>query len=145
MLKKGSGCGIQGLSRWPSARQRPGLGATRLVTMTQPAISTARSSGRPDPARAVEGRKVGGPRQRAAWQGDIGSARIVLERVAETGDAQASLALAETCDPLVLRKWSAYGTLAMQQRHSNSTRKPEPAASTKRKRDSMRYIGYVPS
>jgi hypothetical protein len=44
-------------------------------------------------------------------QGDIGSARIVLERAAETGNAQASFALAETYDPLVLRRWGAYGTL----------------------------------
>ena len=44
-------------------------------------------------------------------QGDIGSARIVLERAAATGNAQASFALAETYDPLVLGKWGAYGTL----------------------------------
>jgi hypothetical protein len=43
-------------------------------------------------------------------QGDIGSARIALERAAETGNAQASFALAETYDPLILRKWGAYGT-----------------------------------
>ena len=43
-------------------------------------------------------------------QGDIGSARIVLERAAETGSAQASFALAETYDPLVLPKWKTYGT-----------------------------------
>jgi hypothetical protein len=44
-------------------------------------------------------------------QGDIGSARMVLERAAETGNAQASFALAETYDPLILPKWGAYGTL----------------------------------
>jgi len=44
-------------------------------------------------------------------QGDIGSARVVLERAAETGNPQASFALAETYDPLVLRRWGAYGTL----------------------------------
>jgi TPR repeat protein len=43
-------------------------------------------------------------------QGDIGSARIVLERAADTGSAQASFALAETYDPLVLPKWGTYGT-----------------------------------
>jgi hypothetical protein len=43
-------------------------------------------------------------------QGDIGSARIVLERAAETGSAQASFALAETYDPLILPKWGTYGT-----------------------------------
>ncbi|HEX7920097.1 MAG TPA: hypothetical protein VF583_04040, partial [Bradyrhizobium sp.] len=43
-------------------------------------------------------------------QGDIGAARIVLERVAETGSAQASFALAETYDPLTLSTWGTYGT-----------------------------------
>ena len=43
-------------------------------------------------------------------QGNIGAARIVLERAAETGSAEASFALAETYDPLVLTRWGTYGT-----------------------------------
>jgi hypothetical protein len=43
-------------------------------------------------------------------QGDIGAARIVLERAADMGSAQASFALAETYDPLILAKWGTYGT-----------------------------------
>jgi hypothetical protein len=43
-------------------------------------------------------------------QGDIGAARVVLERAAELGSAQASFTLAETYDPKVLAKWGAYGT-----------------------------------
>ncbi|HLZ02534.1 MAG TPA: hypothetical protein VKR55_10345 [Bradyrhizobium sp.] len=43
-------------------------------------------------------------------RGDIGSARIVLQRAAEMGSAQASFALAETYDPLILSKWRTYGT-----------------------------------
>ncbi|MBR1232829.1 hypothetical protein [Bradyrhizobium sp. AUGA SZCCT0182] len=43
-------------------------------------------------------------------QGNIGAARIVLERAAETGSAQASFMLAETYDPLVLSTWKTYGT-----------------------------------
>jgi TPR repeat protein len=43
-------------------------------------------------------------------QGNIGAARIVLERAAETGSAEACFALAETYDPLVLSKWGTYGT-----------------------------------
>jgi TPR repeat protein len=35
----------------------------------------------------------------------------VLQRAVETGSPQASFALAETYDPLVLRKWGALGTL----------------------------------
>ncbi|WP_245283830.1 hypothetical protein [Bradyrhizobium sp. Cp5.3] len=43
-------------------------------------------------------------------RGDIGGARIVLERVAEMGSAQASFALAETYDPRILSTWGTYGT-----------------------------------
>jgi len=43
-------------------------------------------------------------------QGDIGAARIVLERAVEMGSAQASFSLAETFDPLILAKWGTYGT-----------------------------------
>ena len=43
-------------------------------------------------------------------QGNIGAARIVLERAVETGSAQASFMLAETYDPLVLSTWRTYGT-----------------------------------
>ncbi|OPY94485.1 hypothetical protein A5906_13000 [Bradyrhizobium sacchari] len=43
-------------------------------------------------------------------QGDIGSARIVLERAAEMGSAKASFALAETYDPLILPNFGTFGT-----------------------------------
>jgi TPR repeat protein len=43
-------------------------------------------------------------------QGDIGSARIVLERAAESGSTKATFALAETYDPLILPKWGTFGT-----------------------------------
>jgi len=43
-------------------------------------------------------------------QGNIGAARIVLERAAETGSAQASFMLAETYDPVILSIWGTYGT-----------------------------------
>jgi hypothetical protein len=43
-------------------------------------------------------------------QGDIGSARIVLERAAETGSASALFSLAETYDPAVLSAWGTVGT-----------------------------------
>jgi hypothetical protein len=42
--------------------------------------------------------------------GDIGAARSVLERAAETGSAQALFALAETFDPAVLSAWGTFGT-----------------------------------
>jgi hypothetical protein len=43
-------------------------------------------------------------------QGNIGAARIVLERAAESGNARASFMLAETYDPGVLSAWGTYGT-----------------------------------
>ena len=43
-------------------------------------------------------------------QGDIGAARIVLERASETGSAKASFMLAETYDPAILSAWGTYGT-----------------------------------
>jgi hypothetical protein len=43
-------------------------------------------------------------------QGNIGAARVVLERAAETGSAQASFMLAETYDPVMLSTWGTYGT-----------------------------------
>jgi TPR repeat protein len=42
--------------------------------------------------------------------GDIGAARIVLERAVEMGSAKASFAIAETYDPGVLSHWNVYGT-----------------------------------
>jgi TPR repeat protein len=43
-------------------------------------------------------------------QGDIGSARAVLERAADMGSARASFMLAETYDPRILSAWGTYGT-----------------------------------
>ena len=43
-------------------------------------------------------------------QGDIGAARIVLERAGESGNARASFMLAETYDPAILTAWGTYGT-----------------------------------
>ena len=43
-------------------------------------------------------------------QGNIGAARITLERAAESGDAEASFMLAQTYDPAILAAWGTYGT-----------------------------------
>jgi len=43
-------------------------------------------------------------------QGNVGAARIVLERAAETGSAPAMFALAETHDPAILAAWGTFGT-----------------------------------
>ena len=61
-------------------------------------------------ARRSGSRQVNGASQRAVGQGSIGAARIVLERAAEIGSAQAIFTLAETYDPVVLSTWKTYGT-----------------------------------
>jgi hypothetical protein len=43
-------------------------------------------------------------------QGNIGAARTVLDRAAETGSALALFALAETYDPITLAAWGTFGT-----------------------------------
>jgi TPR repeat protein len=43
-------------------------------------------------------------------QGNVGAARNVLERAADSGSASALFALAETYDPAVLSSWGTVGT-----------------------------------
>ena len=43
-------------------------------------------------------------------QGNIGAARVVLERAGESGNARASFMLAQTYDPAILSAWGTYGT-----------------------------------
>jgi hypothetical protein len=76
--------------------------AAEVAVTKQPAA--AETQGSPEAARLIA-------RARALLgQGNIGAARIVLERAAETGSAQASFMLAETYDPLILSAWGTYGT-----------------------------------
>jgi TPR repeat protein len=74
----------------------------REAATEQPAVAEAQGS--PEAARLLA--RAGA----LLRQGDIGAARIVLERALETGSAQASFMLAETYDPLVLSTWKTYGT-----------------------------------
>lgn len=79
-----------------------------------PAVAAATSP----PAVAPKPPLTGGPdaqrlvvrASQLVAQGDIGAARIVLEYAADMGSAQASFALAETYDPLVLAAWRTLGT-----------------------------------
>ena len=70
---------------------------------TEPLAATGAPSG-PEAARLLA------RASNLLGQGNIGAARIVLERAAETGNAQASFMLAETYDPVILSKWGTYGT-----------------------------------
>jgi len=76
--------------------------AAEAAATEQPAAAEAQGS--PETARLLARASA------LLGQGNIGAARTVLERAAETGSAQASFMLAETYDPLVLSTWKTYGT-----------------------------------
>ena len=76
---------------------------TQQAAATEPP-ATVEAQGSPEAARLLARASA------LISQGNIGAARIVLERAVETGSAQASFMLAETYDPLVLSTWKTYGT-----------------------------------
>jgi hypothetical protein len=93
------------------ARIAPGPAASSPTSTAVPSAEVAamapaatEAQGRPEAARLIARASA------LLGQGDIGAARTVLERAAETGSAQASFMLAETYDPGVLTAWGTYGT-----------------------------------
>ncbi len=76
--------------------------AVELAAMVQPVAAEAQAS--PEAKRLIARASA------LLGQGDIGAARTVLERAAQTGSAQASFMLAETYDPTILSAWGTYGT-----------------------------------
>ncbi|WP_271597591.1 hypothetical protein [Bradyrhizobium sp. CCBAU 45384] len=91
--------------------KRPEADAIRPVATSQTTLGATRTNARPDSGNAAEVARLVARASVLLGQGDIASARAVLERAAEIGDARASFALAETYDPIILRKWGAYGTV----------------------------------
>ena len=87
------------------------LSDSHVVHVTQ-AVKTAAT----EPPKAVEAQGNAEATRLIArasallGQGNIGAARIVLERAAESGNAQASFMLAETYDPVILSAWGTHGT-----------------------------------
>jgi hypothetical protein len=75
----------------------------------KPAIMVARPSA-PRASDSLEAPRLMARASLLLSQGDVGGARIVLERAAETGGAPAQFALAETYDPVVLSAWGTFGT-----------------------------------
>jgi TPR repeat protein len=73
-----------------------------VTAVVKPAASQAQ--GGPEATRLIARAGV------LLGQGDIGAARVVLERASEAGSAMASFMLAETYDPAVLTAWGTYGT-----------------------------------
>ena len=82
--------------------------AAKPVAAKEAAVADARASAQSEDATEVT-RLVAYARV-LLGRGDIGSARIVLQRATEMGSAQASFTLAETYDPVILSKWGTYGT-----------------------------------
>jgi hypothetical protein len=82
---------------------------TALPTRDKPATMAARltapeAPGNPEALRLMVRASL------LLSQGNIGAARTVLDRAAETGSAPALFALAETYDPLILAAWGTMGT-----------------------------------
>jgi len=118
----------------------PMAGATRPVEADQITVGEARSVARPHVEDTVEVEKLVARARVLLGQGDVGSARIVLERAAEGGSAQANFALAETYDPLVLVKWGTFGTRgdAMKARELYTRAEAGGNKEAKQRRDTLR-------
>ncbi len=88
------------------AGDRPATMAARSTAPeAQPtAPETPKAPGDPEPARLMARASL------LLGQGNIGVARVVLERAAEMGSAPALFTLAETYDPAVLSAWGTFGT-----------------------------------
>ena len=85
--------------------------ATKPAEAKQTAVAVAGDAPRAKPAASSgDAARLMTRASALLAQGNIIAARAVLERAAETGSAQASFALAETYDPIVLSGWKVYGT-----------------------------------
>jgi hypothetical protein len=103
------------LGRDLEAAQRVTTGARpmteRPAARQSDPINEVAEQAAPGPARAEpEAARLMARASALVAQGNIAAARLVLERAAETGSAEASFALAETYDPIVLSKWGTSGT-----------------------------------
>jgi hypothetical protein len=96
---KGARLALEGTASNQTTKVRQAAGAAAAEQLV-----IAEANGSPEATRLLERANA------LLGQGNIGAARAVLERAAETGSAQAIFTLAETYDPLVLSKWRTYGT-----------------------------------
>jgi hypothetical protein len=74
-----------------------------------PKVEAAPPPPAPAALSAEETHRLLGRATTMVQQGDIASARLVLDRLARFGDARAAFALAETFDPRMLAKWNVRG------------------------------------
>ena len=84
--------------------------SAKPIVAEQAAVEDARADPQSTHENAAEVARLLARANVLLGRGDISSARIVLQRAAEMGNAQASFTLAETYDPLILSKWRTYGT-----------------------------------
>jgi hypothetical protein len=108
------------LSSTPDPTQAPATGnpaTAPLPTSNKPVMPAADKpatvAARPTAPEALGDPELARLISRASLllsQGNVGTARIVLERAAETGSAPALFALAETYDPATLAAWGTFGT-----------------------------------
>ena len=99
----------QGMPEARTTQERPASSLpseTTSVAGSAPAERPAAAGAKVDPEAA----RLTARASILLAQGNIGAARLVLERAAEMGSAKASFALAETYDPRILSSWGAYGT-----------------------------------
>src|SRR6266702_375230 len=92
-----------------AAREEP-LEAPGDSIQEQATIARSQGDAPINPNEGVQAAKLIARASVLLEQGNIGAARTVLERAAEMGSAQASFALAETYDPLILPNFGTYGT-----------------------------------
>lgn len=90
-----------------AAADRP---ANSQIGQTRPAAGPATGSRPAAEQGSNEASRLVARASALLAQGNIGAARIVLERAVEMGSAEASFALAETYDPRILSSWGTYGT-----------------------------------
>jgi TPR repeat protein len=66
--------------------------------------------GQPALSLQVDDQRLLASAERLLRQGDVGSARMVLQHAVDKGSARAAFKLAETYDGRMLRTWRTYGT-----------------------------------
>jgi hypothetical protein len=93
-----------------AARRTPEPAASSQSSQLGQAVSGVEQPPAPEATGGSAAAKLMARANLLLGQGNIGAARVVLGRAAETGSAQATFRLAETFDPLVLSSWRTYGT-----------------------------------
>jgi hypothetical protein len=117
------------------------------VAMVQPSTNAAQTPTASKAARALDPEEIKllmKQGEQLIATGDVVTARIVFQRAAESGDANAAIALGSTYDPTVFAKLGVMG-IGNQQRYSTAEGSSSRSARGKQGREEARYICGVPS